>query len=153
MSAYMNHGKTTSAKRYSWWKSTLTESDCHVVRRIVSKNHRTTAAQMTVELNIHLEDPVSTKLFNMSFRNPTSMVGLQLPNLWLLKLLLRCVNNAVTTIKHQTTGNACMIWPDELSFTLFPTSRIVYIWGTPKEAYNLECLVPTVKHWGGSVMV
>jgi hypothetical protein len=25
------------------------------------KNHRTTAAQVTVELNIHLEDPVSRK--------------------------------------------------------------------------------------------
>jgi hypothetical protein len=29
----------------------------------------------------------------------------------------------------------------------------VYIWRTPKEAYNLECLVPTLKHGGGSVMV
>jgi hypothetical protein len=27
----------------------------------ISKNHRTTAAQVTAELNIHLEDPVSTK--------------------------------------------------------------------------------------------
>jgi hypothetical protein len=29
--------------------------------RIVSKNHRTTAAKVKEELNIHLEDPVSTK--------------------------------------------------------------------------------------------
>jgi hypothetical protein len=36
---------------------------------------------------------------------------------------------------------------------LFPTSGSVRIWGTPKEAYNLECLIPTVKHGGGSVMV
>jgi hypothetical protein len=32
------------------------------LRRIVLKNHRTTAAQVTVELNIHLEHPVSTKI-------------------------------------------------------------------------------------------
>jgi hypothetical protein len=31
------------------------------LRRIVPKNHRTTAAQVTAEINIHLEDPVSTK--------------------------------------------------------------------------------------------
>jgi hypothetical protein len=31
------------------------------MRRTVLKNHRATAAQMTTELNIHLEDPVSTK--------------------------------------------------------------------------------------------
>jgi hypothetical protein len=33
---------------------------------------------------------------------------------------------------------------------LFPISGI---WGTPKEAYNPKCLIPTVKHRVGSVMV
>jgi hypothetical protein len=69
MSAYTNHGKTTSAKRNSGRKSTLTERDRRTMRRIVSRNHRTTAA----ELNIDLEDPVS-----VSFTNPTR---LQLLNL------------------------------------------------------------------------
>jgi len=32
------------------------------------------------------------------------------------------------------------------SFTLFPTSGVVYVWISPKEAYNPACLVPTVKH-------
>jgi hypothetical protein len=36
---------------------------------------------------------------------------------------------------------------------MFPTSGRVYVWRTPKEAYNLECLVPTVKHGGSSVIV
>jgi hypothetical protein len=31
------------------------------LRRIVSKNHRTTAAQVTAELNIHFEDTVFTE--------------------------------------------------------------------------------------------
>jgi hypothetical protein len=60
MSANMNHGKTTSAKRDSGRKSTLTERDHHTLRRTVLKNHRTTAAQITVELNIHLDKPVAT---------------------------------------------------------------------------------------------
>jgi hypothetical protein len=69
--------------------------------------------------------------------------------------MLRCVNDGAMTIKpgHQTTGNVHMIWSDESSFTLFPTSGRVYIWRTPKEAYNPECLIPTVKHGGGCVMV
>jgi hypothetical protein len=52
-----------------------------------------------------------------------------------------------TTIKlgYQTTVNARLLWSDELSFTLFPTSGRVYIWRTLQEAYNPECLVPTVK--------
>jgi hypothetical protein len=61
MSAYTNHGKTTSVKRNSGRKSTLTKRDHCTSRRAVSKNHRTTAAQLTAEWNIHLEDPVSTK--------------------------------------------------------------------------------------------
>jgi transposase len=60
MLAYMNHGKT-SAKRNSGRKSTLTNTGSRALRRIISKNHTTTAAQVTAELNIHLEDPVSTK--------------------------------------------------------------------------------------------
>jgi hypothetical protein len=46
MSAYTNRGKT-SAKRNSGKKSTLTERGRHTLRRIVSKNHTTTAAQVT----------------------------------------------------------------------------------------------------------
>jgi hypothetical protein len=46
-----------------------------------------------------------------------------------------------------------VIWSDEPFYTLFPTSGRVYVWRTLKEAYNPDCLVPTVKHVGGSVMV
>jgi hypothetical protein len=40
-----------------------------------------------------------------------------------------------------------------MPFTLFPTRGRVYVWTTPKEVYNPECLVPAVKQRGGSVMV
>jgi hypothetical protein len=61
MSPYTNHGKKTSAKRNRGRKATLTERDRRILRRIVPKNHKTTAAQVTAELNNHLEDSVSTK--------------------------------------------------------------------------------------------
>jgi predicted transcriptional regulator len=50
-SAYTNHGKTTSAKRNSEQRSTMTERDRRTLRRIVSKNHRTTATQLTGQQN------------------------------------------------------------------------------------------------------
>jgi hypothetical protein len=34
MSAYMNHGRATSAKRNSGQKSTLRETDCHTLRTV-----------------------------------------------------------------------------------------------------------------------
>jgi hypothetical protein len=69
--------------------------------------------------------------------------------------MLRCINDDVTTItpEHQRTGNARLLWSDKSSFTLFPTPGRVYIWRTPNRAYNLECLVPTVKRGVGSVVV
>ena len=70
---------------------------------------------MTAELNIHLEVPVCTKTVStLSFTNPTSTVALQLLNLWLLKVMFRCVNDDVTTINpgNQITGNA---WYGQMS--------------------------------------
>jgi hypothetical protein len=58
---YINHGKTSSAKRNRGQKPRLSESDCHTMKRNVSKYHRTTAANVQAQLNIHSEDPVSTK--------------------------------------------------------------------------------------------
>jgi hypothetical protein len=49
------------------------------------------------------------KLFDVSFTNITYVAGMQLLNqLWLLKVMLRCVNDGFKTIKpgHQTSGNA-----------------------------------------------
>jgi hypothetical protein len=52
------------------------------------------------------------------------------------------------TIKpgRQTTGNVHVIWSDESFLMLFPASGRVYVWRTPKEAYNPECFVPALKH-------
>jgi hypothetical protein len=157
MSSYANHGKTTSANRNSGGKSTFTERDRCKLRRTVSKNHRTAAAQVTGQQSwIFIIKICSHKNFpTWAFTNPTSIVRLQLLNLWLLKVMLRCVNDGVTPIKpgHQTTGNGRVIWSDESSFTLFPTSGRVYVWRTPKETYNPECLLPILKHGEGSVIV
>jgi hypothetical protein len=60
---------------------TLTERDRRILRKTVSKNHRTTAAQVTIEMNFHLEDLFPQKLSDVSFTDPTSTAGLQLLNL------------------------------------------------------------------------
>jgi transposase len=106
ISAYADHGKTTSAKRNSGRKSTLTERDRRKLRRIVSKNHRTTVAQVTAELYSHPKDLVSTKIIRCELHKST--VGLQLLNLYLQKIMLTCVNDGIKTIKsgHQATENA-----------------------------------------------
>jgi transposase len=51
MSAFTIHGKTASANRNSGRKSALTERDRRTLRRTVSRNHTTTAAQVMGQRN------------------------------------------------------------------------------------------------------
>jgi hypothetical protein len=119
-----------------------------------SRNYCSTCDR-TTKLNIQLEDLFPQKLSDVSFTDPTSTVGIQSINLWSLKVMLRCVNDGVTTVNpgHQTTGNARVMWSKDSSFTLFPALGRVYVWRTHREAYNPECLVPTMTQGGGSVLV
>jgi predicted transcriptional regulator len=60
MSAYTNHGKTTSTEKNSGKINTDRNRSSHMEKDCF-ENHRTIALQVIAELNIHLEDPVSTK--------------------------------------------------------------------------------------------
>jgi transposase len=60
VTAYTTHGKTKSADPNSGQKPKLSERGRHILKRIVSKNHRTAATKMTAVLTNHPED-VSTK--------------------------------------------------------------------------------------------
>jgi hypothetical protein len=88
------------------------------------------------------------KLSNMSITILTSMEGLQLLNLWLQRVILKCVDDGVTTIQPgcQTTGNA---WYGRMSHP----SR----WSLHQEEFTFrehppspERLVPTVKQDTGT---
>jgi hypothetical protein len=58
MTALKNLGKALSAKRNTGRKPKLCERDRSILKGIASKDHRTAAAKLTVEINIHLEDRV-----------------------------------------------------------------------------------------------
>jgi len=49
-------GRESSAKKKSGQKPKLSERVRHTLKRIVSINHRSTAAKVTAVLSIHLED-------------------------------------------------------------------------------------------------
>jgi len=56
MMTYTNHGRTSSSKRNSGQKPKPSERDRCTLKRSVSVNHSSTAAKVTAELDIHLED-------------------------------------------------------------------------------------------------
>lgn len=46
-----------------------------------------------------------------------------------------------------------IIWSDESRFEIFQSDSHHYVWRKPQEKYNIDCLIPTVKHGGDGVMV
>jgi hypothetical protein len=107
------------------------------------KNHRSTGTQVTPELYIQFEYPDSTETKRLVMYKSSIHGKAAIAKPLTAEIMLRCVNDVITTVEpgRETTGNARVIWSDESSFTLFPTSGRVCVWRTPKEAYNPECLV------------
>jgi hypothetical protein len=91
-----------------------------------------------------LKTLIPQKLSGVSFTNPKQIHG----GAAIAKPLI-AENNAEMRKRWcrdhktwtETTGSEHVVWSDEPSFTLFPTSAIVYVWRTQKEAFNPECLV------------
>jgi len=61
MTAYTKYGKTSPAKKNSGRNPKLTDRDRRTLKRIVTRQHKTTAAKVTAELNTHLSNTILTK--------------------------------------------------------------------------------------------
>ncbi len=46
-----------------------------------------------------------------------------------------------------------VLWSDETKINLFGSDGVKHVWRQPGEEYKDKCVLPTVKHGGGSVMV
>ncbi len=46
-----------------------------------------------------------------------------------------------------------VLWSDETKINLFGSDGVTHVWWQPGEEYKNKCVLPTVKHGGGSVMV
>lgn len=154
LSAYTKLGKVSSAKHNSGRKSKLSDRDRRVLKRIVARKRKTTLPVITSEMNTHLQNPVSMKTIQRELHaaNIHGRVAIPKPLVSArnaLKRLQWCQDH----LKWTQLQWEQVIWSDESSFTLFQTTGRVFVWRTPAEAFHVDCLVPTVKHGGGSVMV
>ncbi len=46
-----------------------------------------------------------------------------------------------------------VLWSDETKINLFGSDGVTRVWRQPGEEYKDKCVLPTVKHGGGSVIV
>ena len=147
------HGRTSSTKSNCGREPKLSETVRHTLKRIVSKiiEHQQKWQQNWILI---LENLVSPKTVRRQLHksNIHGRAAIDKP--------LTTENDAKGRKgwwdDHKTWSPddwKYVIWSDESSVTLFQASGRVYVWKTPKEAYNPECLVPTVKHGATSVMI
>ena len=61
MTEFKKHEKTSGNRNNSGRNFKLTDNDRRALKHIVGRKHLTTAAKVTVELNQHLNSPVSIK--------------------------------------------------------------------------------------------
>ena len=54
--------------------------------------------------------------------------------------------------KHMDYWNI-VLWSDEMKINLFGSDGFKHVWRRPGEEYKDKCVMPTVKHGGGNVMV
>ncbi|GFX15963.1 transposable element Tc1 transposase [Trichonephila clavipes] len=154
MAAYKKCGNVTSGKHNSGRKRKLTDRDKRVLTRIVARKRKQSLSQITSEVNSHLRNPISARTVQRELHasNLYGRVGIRKPLVTSRHALQRrqwCRTHRQWTPQQWQQ----VIWSDESTSTLFQTTGRVYVWRTPKEAFAPECIVPTVKHGGGSLMV
>jgi transposase len=150
--AFRDKGQTSVEPR-SGRPKIFTERNKRHLTQIVTKNRQITLDELTQEINEVLTESVSTRtvrryLHEVGFH---SLVGVRKPfvsEVNRTKRLAWC--KARKTWDNEWKK---IIWSDESRFTLFQDDSHKKVWRRPKEKYAVNCLVPTVKHGGGGIMV
>jgi hypothetical protein len=162
MSAYATHQCEDIGKEEQGQKSTLTESSHRTLRRIVRKIIAPPQYRWQQNRIFILKTLFPQKLSNMSFTNPTSMVGLQLLNLILLKVMLGCINNGVTTIRQvevcawyaqMSHPSGCSLHQEEFVFGEHPRSPQSGMPGSNSETRGGSVMVWTAISWYSILLV
>ena len=145
---YTNHGRTSSAKRNSCQKPKLSERDHHTLNRIVSINHSRWQQNSVFILKTISTKTVWQELHKSNIHGRTAIAEPLITENCTKRWKRWCDDHKT----WPSDARKYVIWSDVSSFTL-PTSGLVYVWTSPKEAYNPACLVPTVKHGARFMMI
>lgn len=134
-------------------KATTEVEDRNIV--ITSKrNRRMTAPEIRAQVNQSRPNPVSVTTVKRRLR----AAGLH-GRVAVRKPLLRKINKQKRlqwALKHRNWTQAQwekVLWTDESKFEVFGTKRRQYVRRSSSEKMLPECVLPTVKHGGGSIMV
>lgn len=150
---YRETGKNTNRERPGRPRKTSQRTDNKMYA--ISKADRfKTATQIRAEINEDLDPPISRTTVSRRL-NEKGMIG----RVAVRKPLLRPINKekrlkfAKQHVDWTIDDWKSVLWTDESKFELFGSHRRQYVRRKVNERFKKECILPTVKHGGGSVMV
>lgn len=142
-------------KRRKAHRKTSAKEDNYICQ-VSLRNRKMTAVEITAEVNGRLKGKSSVSVSTVKRRlREKGLFG----RTAVKKPLLRSVNKKkrlqwARAHKHWTIADwNKVLWSDESKFEIFGNRRKTYVRRRANEKYMDECLVPSVKHGGGSVMV
>ena len=131
-----------------------TSAEIHYMRLMSKRNRRLTAPEIRADFNRNHSKEISLTTTKRVLRS-----GNLLGRVAVRKPFLRRINR----LKRLQWGQKCnnwtyndwskVLWTDESKFQIFGQNRRIYVRRSPSEKMLPECIVPTLKHGGGSVMV
>lgn len=150
---YRETGKNTNRKGSGRPRKTNQRTDNKIYA--ISKADRfKSASQIRAEINNDLDSPISRQTVARRLLDK-GMIG----RVAVRKPLLRPVNKkkrlkfAQEHVDWTIDQWKSVLWTDESKFELFGSHRRQYVRRKVNERFKPQCILPTVKHGGGSVMV
>lgn len=139
-------------------KKLMSQSDDHYVKLCSKRDRRKTLPVITQEFNLGRvamkQSPVSKStirrsLLRMKMKGRVAAKKPLLRKENVRKRLAFCKKH-----RHWTEDQwRKVLWTDESKFELFGSKRRVFVRRLPNERFSKNCLTPTMKHGGGSIMV
>ncbi len=144
-------GSTQNRPRHAQPKKLGARAQRHIQRL---GNRRMNAASIAAEVELVGGQPVSAQTVRRTLHQ-IGLHGCRLRRNPLLKMMYKKARKQVAEDKQTKDMDYWnnVLWSDETKINLFGSDGVKRVWRQPGEEYKDKCVLPTVKHVGGNVMV
>ncbi len=146
-------GSTQNGPRHSQPKKLSARAQCHIQRLCLGNRHMSVAS-IAAEVEGVGGQPISAQTIHRTLHQ-IGLHGCRSRRKPLLKMMHMKARKQFAEDKQTKDINywSHVLWSDETKITLFGSDGVKRVWRQPGEEYKDKCVLPTVKHGGGSVMV
>ncbi len=146
-------GSTQNRPRHGRPKKLSARAQRHI-QRLCFGNRRMSAASIAAEVEGVGGQPVSAQTIRRTLHQ-IGLHGCRPRRKPLLKMMHKKARKQFAEDKQTKDMDYWnhVLWSDETKINLFGSDGVKRVWWKPGEEYKDKCVLPTLKHGGGSVMV